>query len=291
MKTSAIKNSAHTTDQWTSIIHPRSGWFDIHLRELYRYRDLILLFVRRDFVAVYKQTILGPVWFVLQPLFSTIVFTIVFGMIAKIPTDGIPHILFYMSGIVCWNYFSTCLVKTSDTFIANANMFGKVYFPRLAVPVSVVCTNFITFIIQFLLFLLFLGYYYLRGTALHPNLWLLAVPFLVIEIATLGLGFGILISSLTTKYRDLVYLLNFGVQLWMYATPIVYPMSQIPPKWHWVFIINPMAAIVETFRYAFTGAGSINVDSLFWSACITLVVLVLGIIVFSRIEKTFMDTV
>ncbi len=291
MHSKVSMNTSKYDIKWSTVIRPMTGWFDISLKDLWQYRDLITLFVRRDFVAVYKQTILGPVWFLLQPVFSTIVFTVIFGMVAKIPTDGIPHVLFYLSGIVCWNYFSSCLTKCSDTFIANANIFGKVYFPRLAVPLSVAITNMITFFIQLILFLCILIYYYSTEGAIHPNLWLLSIPFLLLEMAALGLGFGILFSSLTTKYRDLSYLLTFGVQLWMYATPVVYPMSQIPEKWRWIFIINPMAAIVETFRYAFTGAGSVDVNNLLWSSFITIIVLFTGIVVFSRIEKTFMDTV
>jgi lipopolysaccharide transport system permease protein len=281
----------NNTDKWTTVIKPLTGWFDIHISELWRYKDLILLFVRRDFVAVYKQTILGSLWFLLQPLFTTFVFTVIFGMVAKIPTDGMPHVLFYLSGIVCWNYFSTCLTKTSETFITNANIFGKVYFPRLAVPISVVLTNLITFAIQFVLFLAVLIYYMATGTTIVPGVWLLSIPFLLLEMATLGLGIGIIVSSLTTRYRDLNYLVSFGVQLWMYATPIVYPLSQIPVKWKWLYLLNPMSSVVETFRHAFTGAGTVNIEHLFWGAFITLMLLVLGIILFSRMEKTFMDTV
>ena len=280
-----------STNHWTSIIRPRSGWFDINIRELWRYRDLIMLFVKRDFIAVYKQTILGPVWFLLQPVFSTIMYTIVFGSIAKIPTDGVPHMLFYLSGVVVWNYFSTCLNKTSDTFAGNAAIFGKVYFPRLVVPVSVVITNLITFGIQFLLFLAFVIGNYLSGFELNPNPWILVIPLLLVQMAALGLGMGILISSLTTKYRDLTYLVTFGVQLWMYATPVVYPVSLIPQKWQWLYLVNPMAPIVETFRYAFLGAGGVKPWQIGMSAGITLFILLIGIILFSRIEKTFMDTV
>jgi len=278
-------------EYWTSIIQPRSGWFDISLRDLWKYRDLIFLFVRRDFVAVYKQTILGPLWFLLQPLFSTIVFTIVFGKIANIPTDGLPQILFYMSGIVTWNYFSGCLTKTSDTFVSNKATFGKVYFPRLVVPISAVITNLLTFAIQLLLFLVFMLFFYFKGSDIHPNKWLLLAPFLLIDMAALGLGFGILVSSLTTKYRDFAFIVGFGMQLWMYATPIVYPISQVPVRWHWIYAINPMSAIVETFRYAFLGTGTIQIWQLGSSLGITFIVLSAGIILFSRIEKTFMDTV
>ena len=276
---------------WTMVISSRSGWLDIDLKELWRYRDLILLFVRRDFVAIYKQTILGPLWFLLQPLFSTIVFTVVFGKIANIPTDGLPQPLFYMSGIVAWNYFANCLTATSSTFVTNAGIFGKVYFPRLTVPLSVVITNLLTFLIQFALFLCFLLFFYLRGTAVKPNAFIFLVPFLILQMGMLGLGFGTLVSSLTTKYRDLTFVITFGVQLWMYATPIVYPMSQIPERWQWLFAINPMAAIIETFRYAFLGAGSIRPLHLGTSLVVTVVVLILSIILFRRIEKTFMDTI
>jgi lipopolysaccharide transport system permease protein len=276
---------------WTMEIQSRTGWFDIDFAELWRYRDLILLFVRRDFVAIYKQTILGPLWFLLGPLFSTLVFTVIFGNIAKIPTDGLPPFLFYLSGIVTWSYFSGCMTKTSNTFIENAGIFGKVYFPRIAVPIAVVITNLITLAIQFSLFLVFLIYYYLLGSSIHPNIWILLLPMLLIQMAALGLGMGILISSMTTKYRDITFLLGFGVQLWMYATPIVYPLSQIPEKWQWLFALNPMTAIVETFRYAFLGSGAIQPWVLSLSAGMTILILILGIVMFSHVEKTFMDTV
>lgn len=282
---------SYDESQWTTVIQPRSGWFDINLPEIWQYRDLIMLFVRRDFVANYKQTILGPLWFVLQPLFTTLVFTVVFGRIAKIPTDGLPQIVFYLGGIVTWNYFASCLNKTSDTFVSNAGIFGKVYFPRLAIPVATVITNLITFTIQFSLFLLIMLYFNFRGSSIHPNLWILYTPLLLLQMAALGLGVGILVSSMTTKYRDLSFLVAFGVQLWMYATPVVYPMSQIPVQWQWAYAFNPMAAVVETFRYAFLGAGTVSPLRLLISAGITAVLLVLGIILFSRVEKNFMDTV
>ena len=278
-------------EHWTKIIGPRRGWFDINLRDLWNSRDLIILFVKRDFVAFYKQTILGPLWFLLQPLFTTVVFTIIFGRIAQIPTDGLPQVLFYLCGIVIWNYFADCLNKTSDTFVTNAGTFGKVYFPRLTVPISVVITNLITFAIQFVLFLAFWTYFYLKGSAIHASPVILLTPLLLLQMAALGLGLGILISSLTTKYRDLRYVVGFGVQLWMYATPVVYPMSQIPEKWQWLFALNPMASIVETARYAFLGAGAVRPAHLALSFGMTALVLLSGIVMFSRIEKTFMDTV
>lgn len=287
----AVMRNSVDENKWTMVLRPRSGWFDINLSELWQYRDLIMLFVRRNFVATYKQTILGPLWFLLQPLFTTLVFTVIFGRIAKIPTDGLPQVLFYLAGIVCWNYFDACLSKTSDTFVTNANIFGKVYFPRLAIPIANVITNFVTLAIQFALFLVVAAYFYLRGSSIEPNYFILLIPLLVIQMAALGLGFGILISSLTTKYRDLMYLVSFGVQLWMYATPVVYPLSQIPSKWHWVYALNPMTSIIEAFRYAFLGAGLVKAWHMGLSAVMTLFVLTLGIILFSRIEKTFMDTV
>ncbi len=278
-------------EHWTTIIRPVSGWLNFNLRELWRYRDLIVLFVRRDFVAIYKQTILGPLWFLIQPLFSTLVFTVIFGKIAHIPTDGMPPMLFYMAGIVAWNYFAGCMTNTANTFTANANIFGKVYFPRLAVPISDVIINLATFTIQFVLFLCFLFYFMLRDVPIHPSAWILLTPLLMVQMGILGLGIGIIVSSLTTKYRDLTFVVGFGTQLGMYATPIVYPMSQIPEKWQWLYALNPMAAVVETFRYGFLGAGSLNTKSLLISLCITLILFGIGIVLFSRIEKTFLDTV
>jgi len=278
-------------EQWTSIIRPASGWLNFNFGELWRYRDLIALFVKRDFTATYKQTILGPLWFLIQPLFSTLVFTVIFGNIAKIPTDGVPPMLFYMTGIVAWNYFSTCMTNTADTFTANANMFGKVYFPRLAVPVSVVIINLLTFAIQFVFFLCFLFYFISRGAPIYPSFWILLIPFLIVQMGLLGLGLGIIVSSLTTKYRDLTFAVGFGTQLLMYATPIVYPMSQIPEKWRWLYTFNPMSSIVETFRFAFLGAGTINVSALLISLCMTVLLFCTGLVLFNRIEKTFMDTV
>jgi lipopolysaccharide transport system permease protein len=278
-------------NQWTTVIRSRSGWLDLHLKDLWEYRDMVILFVRRDFVSIYKQTILGPAWFLLQPLVSTIIFTIIFGKIANIPTDGLPQPLFYLGGIVTWNYFASCLNRTSDTFVANAGIFGKVYFPRLTVPLSAVIINLLTFAIQFALFLAFMGFFAARGTAIHPNRWILITPLLLVQMGALGLGLGILISSLTTKYRDLNFLTGFGVQLWMYATPIVYPISQVPARWQWLLTLNPVAAIVETFRYAFLGSGSISAWRLAVSAGVTFLILLCGIATFSRVEKTFMDTV
>jgi len=280
-----------TPARWTTVIRPVSGWFDIHLGDLWRYRDLILLFVRRDFVTIYKQTILGPLWYLIQPLLTTMVLTIIFSIVARIPTDGLPPVMFYLSGVVAWRYFSDCLLKTSNSLAGNAGIFGKVYFPRLAVPLSVVISNLISLTIQLLLLACFWGYYYSSGASvkLMPAAFLL--PLLVLQMAALGLGCGIIISSLTTKYRDLAQLVGFGVQLWMYATPIVYPASIIPERWQWVLLVNPMAPIIELFRYMVTGVGTFSLSSLAGSVLATLLILLAGLVLFSRVEKSFMDSV
>jgi lipopolysaccharide transport system permease protein len=264
---------------------------DLHLADLWQYRDLVMLFVRRDFVSVYKQTILGPLWYLIQPLLTTITFTFVFGNIAKLPTDGLPQFLFYMSGTVTWTYFSSCLTKTSEVFIQNAALFGKVFFPRLTVPVSILISNMITFGIQFIFFLGFMFFFSLGGSAIHPNWWILFTPVLILIMAGLGLGFGIIISSLTTKYRDLRFLFQFGVQLLMYATPVIYPTSSIPQAYQWLIQLNPMTPIVETFRYAFLGAGEVNPSALLYSGIFMIVVVVIGAVIFNRVEATFLDMV
>lgn len=277
---------------WDMIIEPKRSLFDLRLGELWKYRDLVMLFVRRDFVAVYKQTILGPLWYLIQPLLTTITFTIVFGNIAKLPTDGLPDFLFYMSGTVVWVYFADCLNKTSNTFVQNAGLFGKVYFPRLAVPVSILLSNLIAFAIQFGFFILFVLYFAARGTVLQPDwTWIALSPVLILIMAGLGLGLGIIVSSLTTKYRDLRFLVTFGVTLLMYATPVIYPVSSIPENFQWIILANPMTPIVEAFRYAFLGAGTVDPGHLLYSFGFMLVVVFLGSLIFNRVEQTFMDTV
>jgi lipopolysaccharide transport system permease protein len=279
-------------DTWSMVIEPQRSLFDLRLGELWRYRDLVLLFVRRDFVSVYKQTILGPLWYLIQPLLTTLTFTVIFGNIASLPTDNLPPFLFYMSGTVVWAYFADCLNKTSNVFVNNSNLFGKVYFPRLAVPVSILISNLITFLIQFALFLFFVVLFLLRGTPLHFNwLWVLLSPVLVLMMAGHGLGFGIIISSLTTKYRDLRFLVSFGVQLLMYATPVIYPTSSIPERYRWIIQANPMTPIVEAFRYAFLGAGTVDVYQLLYSLVFMMAVVFTGGVIFNRVEQTFMDTV
>lgn len=280
-----------TSEKWDLIIQPKKRLFEIDLGALWRYRDLIALFVRRDFVSKYKQTILGPLWFVLQPALTTIMFALVFSRIAKISTDGLPPILFYMSGTVAWTYFSTCLNSTSNTFITNANIFGKVYFPRLAVPISIVISTLIQFFIQFALLIIIMGFYWFKGIGFHLNIYILLLPVLILLMALMGLGFGIVISSLTTKYRDLVYLVTFGVQLWMYATPIVYPLSSISEKYRFWVLLNPLTSVIETFRFALLGSGTFNPFQLLYSTVFAFVIVIIGILLFNRVEKTFIDTV
>jgi lipopolysaccharide transport system permease protein len=286
-----INNSPLEPDDWDLIIRPQRHLLDLRLGDLWRARDLIMLFVWRDFVSFYKQTILGPLWYLIQPLLTTLVFTIIFGRIANLPTDGLPQFLFYLSGTVIWSYFADCLNKTSQTFIANANLFGKVYFPRLAVPISILISNLVAFAIQFCMFLGFLIYYLVIGAEVHPNAWVLLTPVLLLLMAGLGLGFGVIVSSLTTRYRDLRFLVTFGVTLWMYATPVIYPVSAIPERYQPLILVNPLTPIVEAFRYAYLGAGTINGLMLAYSAGCTLIVLLIGTVLFNRIEQTFMDTV
>jgi lipopolysaccharide transport system permease protein len=292
MDTTAKLAQAHPEDtQWDLIIRPQRSLFDLHLGDLWRYRDLVMLFVRRDFVSVYKQTILGPLWYLIQPLLTTLTFTVIFGNIAQLPTDGLPQFLFYMSGTVIWTYFAECLTKTSNTFVNNAALFGKVYFPRLAVPVSILFSNLITFGIQFAFFLVFMAFFAISGSAILPNIWMLFTPLLVLMMAGLGLGFGIIISSLTTKYRDLRFLVQFGVSLLMYATPVIYPVSSIPVRFQTLIKLNPMTPIVETFRYAFLGAGSVHTLDLLYSFGFMVAIVAIGAVMFNRVEATFMDTV
>lgn len=276
------------------IIIPKKNLFDVNLKEIWQYKDLLFLFVRRDFVATYKQTILGPLWFIIQPIFTTLIFTLIFGKLASIPTDDLPPILFYMCGVTCWNYFSESLSKTSNTFTSNANIFGKVYFPRLIVPISIIISNMVKFVIQGFMFLLVLSYYYFSGAQVNPNITMAVLPILLLLMAGLGLGFGILISSLTTKYRDFQFLVVFGVQLFMYATPIVYPLSLAKEKlgtFSWIAFANPMSSIVEAMKYAFLGQGQFSWYHLGYSFIFMLILLTLGVITFNKVEQNFMDTV
>lgn len=278
-------------ENWDIVIQPSVGLFDVNFKEIWKYRDLLFLLVRRDFVSVYKQTVLGPLWFFIQPIFTTIIFTVVFGRVAKISTDGLPPILFYMAGITMWNYFADCLNKTSNTFTQNATIFGKVYFPRVIVPMSIVVSNLIKFGIQFLLLLSFWFYYYAEGANIQLQKEIVLFPFLVLLMAGMGLGLGMIFSSMTTKYRDLTFLLTFGVQLLMYASPVIYPLSTLPEEYKIYILANPMTAIIEAFRYAFLGTGGFEWIHLAYSTGFTITVLIIGLLVFNQVQKSFMDTV
>lgn len=280
-----------TEEKFTTVIRPKSGWFDLHLKEVLRYKDLIFLFVKRNFTAYYKQTILGPAWAIIQPLLTTVVFTIVFGNIAGLAPSGVPSFIFYLSGNVVWHYFSGCLTSTSNTFRSNAGILGKVYFPRLVMPISTVLSQLISFSIQMLFFLVFWIYYLIVPSGIHPNLYVFLFPLLVLQLAMLGLGFGVIISACTTKYRDLAMLVGFGVSLWMYATPVAYDISIIPEKWLSLYMCNPVTPVVMTMRYAFLGVGSFDLFHYLLGWITTLVFLLIGVVLFSRVEKTFMDTV
>lgn len=285
-----------TGKYWTTRIRPKTGWFDINLKEIWRYRDLIWMLVKRDFTLIYKQTILGPAWVVIQPLLTTLIFTVIFGNVAGLPTDGMPKFMFYMGGNIAWQYFANCLTQTSNTFISNRQLFGKVYFPRMCMPVSTVISQLINFFVQFILFAGFVVYYALQpDSAVNPN-WklILLTPLMLLQLGMLGLGFGIIVSSMTTKYRDLSLLVSFGVHLWMYATPVAYPASMIADKYPQllgIYMLNPMTPLIELFRSAYLGSPCYYLNYYWLSIAVTVVVFVLGVIFFSRVEKTFMDTV
>jgi len=277
---------------WTTIIKPHNKLWEVDFKELWRYRDLFMMYVKRDIITMYKQTILGPLWFVIQPAITTIMYMVVFGGIAGISTDGLPQPLFYLAGICLWQYFADCLNKTSSTFISNQGIFGKVYFPRLVAPLSTIVSGLVKLGIQILLFVIVYIYFLAIGTPVEPNWALSLFPLLVIMIAGLALGFGIIISSLTTKYRDLTILFTFIVQLWMYGTPVIYPLSSIPEgKIKLLMQLNPITPIVETFKYGTLGTGEFSWNMLGYSFCFMLVVLSIGIVLFNKVQRSFMDTV
>lgn len=278
-------------EQPTYRIDSSESVFSLNLREVWRYRDLLQMLVKRDFITFYKQTILGPLWFIVQPLLTTVIYMILFGNIAKISTDGIPQMLFYLSGITIWNYFSESLTKTASVFTANASIFGKVYFPRLIMPLSIVASALMKFFVQFGIFLLVWLYYIIFTDQVQPNWWILITPFLVLLMAAFALGVGMIFSSLTTKYKDLTFLLAFGIQLFMYLTPVVYPASAVPEKLKFFITLNPLTPIFECFRYAFLGAGDFSLTALGISTMIIFLILMLGTIIFNKVEKSFMDTV
>ena len=289
-------DSQYPKNYWTARIRPKTGWFDVDLKGLWRYKDLILLLVKRDFTLVYKQTIIGPAWIIIQPLMTTLVFTVVFGNLAGLPTDGMPQFLFYMAGNIAWSFFSGSLNHTARTFLTNRGLFEKVYFPRLSMPISKILSLLINFFVQYTLFIAFVVIYALRPNAVvQPNLKLiLLTPLMLLQIGMLGMGLGTIISSVTTKYRDLMQLVSFGVQLWMYATPVTYPASMIAeraPKLLSIYMLNPMTPVIELFRSAHLGTECLYINYYWLSIVVTLVVFTLGVLMFSRVEKTFMDTI
>ncbi len=285
-------NHEEAIKEWDLVIEPQSSVFKLNLRDVWRYRDLLGLLVKRDFISFYKQTILGPIWFFVQPIFTTLTYIIVFYKLAGLKTDDLPPVLFYMTGIVAWNYFSECLNKTSTVFKDNANIFGKVYFPRLIMPLSIVASNLVRFGVQLLLLLLVLTYYIVfKGFNPHFSIYLFLLPYTILLMAALSLGLGMIISALTTKYRDLAFLVVFGVQLAMYATPVIYPLSSASAKYHWLISMNPMTSVIESMRFGLLGKGTFTVQSLGYSSLVTVVVLFFGMLIFNKVEKTFVDTV
>lgn len=278
--------------EWDIVIGPKKSLFSLNFKEVWRYKDLLFMTIRRDFVTLYKQTILGPLWFFIQPIFTTIVYTFVFGTIANISTDSLPKVLFYLSGIVCWNYFSECFTKTANVFKDNKAVFGKVYYPRLIAPLSIVITGLLKLMVQLLLFIGVICFYnFFTEVTTHLNWQIVLFPFLIFLMALLSLGMGMLITSMTTKYRDLVFLVQFGVQLLMYATPVIYPLSTMPEKYKWLLVLNPMTSIIETFRVGFLGVGSFQWTYLVYSLIISALIFLWGTVVFNKTEKDFMDTV
>lgn len=280
---------------WDTVIKPKTGWFDIDLKGLFKYKDLIILFVKRNFTSLYKQTILGPLWAIIQPFLTTVIFSVVFGSIAGLNDSGVPDLVFYMIANITWAYFSSCLISTANTFIGNSAIMGKVYFPRLVMPISTVLTQLISFAIQFVFFMCFWVFYLIQGGFTPAWGFIAMTPLIILQMAMLGLGFGIIVSALTTKYRDLAMLVSFGVQLWMYATPVAYSsdivIEKLGSSWEAVYMLNPMTPVIETMRYAYLGVGTFDLFYYLISWAVTLVVLFLGVVLFSRVEKTFMDTV
>ena len=276
--------------QWTETIESDHSLFDLKLKQVWKYKDLVYMFVKRDFVAEFKQTILGPIWFFINPIFTTLVYMVVFGNIAGLSTDGAPKVLFYLAGVTLWNYFSTCLTRTSSVFRDNANIFGKVYFPRLVMPLTIVLSNLMKFGVQFLLFLGFLFYYMFTGEV-QPNIWILATPMIIILMAAFALGTGMIFSSLTTKYRDLQMLLGFGISLFMYATPVIYPLSSLTGIWKKLALYNPLTGIFECFKYGWLGVGDFTTGMLLTSSIIIFSILAVGTLIFTKVEKSFMDSV
>ncbi|WP_242696225.1 ABC transporter permease [Longitalea luteola] len=287
-----IKENGHKEKQhWDLEIKPHTNIFNLHLKDVWNYRDLLILLVRRDFISFYKQTIFGPLWFFIQPIFTTIIYTLIFSRLAGISTEDAPAPLFYLTGTVAWNYFAECLTKTSTVFRDNANIFGKVYFPRLIMPLSIVMSNLVKFGVQLLLFILVMVWYIIKGENVHPNEYLLLFPVIVLLLALQGLGFGLIVTALTTKYRDLAFLITFGIQLAMYATPVIYPLSAAPQQFKEIIALNPLSGLIEAFRYGFLGTGHFYPGYFYYSVCFSIIVVLAGLIIFNKTEKNFVDTV
>jgi lipopolysaccharide transport system permease protein len=276
---------------WTEEIKADSSLFSVNFKELWYYRDLLLMLLKRDFITFYKQTILGPIWFFVQPILTSLIYVVLFGQVARLSTDGLPQIAFYLAGITIWNYFSDSLVKTSSVFQSNASIFGKVYFPRLIMPLSIVFSGLLKFGVQFLLFVAVVLYYTFIDKTIQPNLWVLMTPFLVLLMAGFALGLGMIFSSMTIKYKDLSFLLAFGIQLYMYATPVVYPISSMPEQYRWIVNANPLTGIFECFRYGYLGSGHFEPSSLIFTSLIVIILLFVGVITFNKVEKGFMDSI
>lgn len=284
-------SSQTNTNQWTEVIESKHSLFSLNLKEVWRYKDLVYMLVKRDFITSFKQTVLGPIWFFINPIFTTIMFVIIFGRVASLSTDGAPMFAFYLAGNILWNYFSSCLTGTSSVFRGNASIFGKVYFPRLVMPLSIVISNLMRFGVQFVLFIVVVIYYYFAEGTIHPNIWILATPFLILLMAGFAMGMGMIFSALTTKYQDVNMLLGFGVSLFMYATPVIMPISAFPEKYRWIADLNPLTGIFECFKYGYLGVGDFTIGMLGYSTLFTIIVLAIGTVIFTKVEKSFMDTV
>ncbi len=280
----------YSDQTWDLVIESKNKFFNLNLKEIWEYKDLVWIFVKRDLISMNKQTILGPLWFFLAPLFTVVIYTFVFSEIANISTDGIPGPLFYLAGTTLWNYFQSCFIGTSSTFTSNANLFGKVYFPRIVIPLSLIISGLLKFSIQFIMFLGFVFYYY-NQNLINPNYYIFCLPFLILLMAGIALGTGLIITSLTTKYRDLTYFISFGISLLMYITPVIYPISTIPNSIRFLVEYNPISPIIETFRFSFTGHGTFYFFDLLYSFIFMLIILLSGLTLFNKMEKTFMDTV
>ena len=276
---------------WDIVISSKNKFFKFNFYEIWSYKDLILMFVKRDVITIYKQTILGPIWFVIQPVMTMLIYVFVFGNIANISTDGLPQPLFYLAGIIMWNYFSECFIQISETFVQNTEIFGKVYFPRIVIPISKIISSLIKFLIQFILFIIFLLFYIINMNVVNPSFWILLMPFLLVLLSALGLGFGLIFTSLTSKYRDLKFLMQFGIQLLMFSTPIIYPLSSLKGDVLEIMKLNPLTHIIEAFKFSFLGQGSLDFGGILYSTIFTILIVFFGIYVFNRTEKNFIDSI